>query len=60
MNPPGVGFDQLTQALSISNALIRNAAPRMLIKTAKISVVKLKTLAIPPIKSKIPEHLRRI
>ena len=27
MNPPGVGFDQLAQALSISNALIRNAAP---------------------------------
>jgi len=39
MKPAGVGFDQLDQALSTSNALMRNAAPRILTKTAKISAV---------------------
>jgi hypothetical protein len=39
MNPAGVGFVNLAQALSTSNALMRNAAPSMLIKTAKISAV---------------------
>ena len=39
INPAGVGLVQLVQALSISNALIKNAPPSILTRTAKISVV---------------------
>ena len=39
INPEGVGFVQLYQALSISNALIKNAPPRILTRTANISAV---------------------
>ena len=39
INPVGVGFAQLPHALSISNALTRNAPPRILTNTAKISAV---------------------
>ena len=54
MNPAGVGFAQLDQILSTSNALIRNAPPSTLINTAKISFVYPTTEAIPPINNKIP------
>ena len=39
INPIGVGFDQLDHALSISNALITNAPPKILTRTANISAV---------------------
>ena len=39
MNPDGVGFVQCDQALSISNALIKNAPPKILTSIAKISAV---------------------
>src|SRR5574337_981987 len=54
MNPAGVGFVQCDHALSISNALMRNAPPRTLTITAKISLVRPSTVAIPPITNKIP------
>ena len=36
INPIGVGFDQLDQALSMSNALTKNAPPKILTRTANI------------------------
>src|SRR5712692_4985774 len=54
MNPAGVGFVQWDHALSISKALMRNAPPRTLTKTAKISLVIPRTVAIPPISRRIP------
>src|SRR2546423_3871449 len=59
INPAGVGFTQCDQARSTSKALIRNAPPRILTKTAKISLVIPSTVAIPPIKSKIPGTPRK-
>src|SRR5579872_1406894 len=59
INPAGVGFVQCDHALSISNALIRNAPPRTLTITAKISLVNPSTVAMPPITSKIPGTPRK-
>ena len=38
----------------MSNALIKNAPPRILTSTAKISAVYPKTVQIPPINKRIP------
>ena len=54
MNPSGVGFAQLDHALSISNALIKNAPPRIPTNTAKISAVYPVSTPIPPINHEIP------
>jgi len=54
IKPIGVGFDQLDHALSISNALIKNAPPKILTRTANISPVISNTVAIPPINKRIP------
>ena len=53
MNPVGVAFVQLDHDLSMSNARIRNAPPKILTNTAKISAVYPTTVPIPPIKKKI-------
>ena len=54
IKPVGVGLDQLDHALSTSNALIKNAPPKILTSTANISAVYPKTVAIPPINKRIP------
>ena len=48
MNPVGVAFVQLDHDLSMSNARIRNAPPKILTRTAKISAVYPTTVPIPP------------
>ena len=60
IKPVGVGLDQLDHALSMSNALIKNAAPRMLTSTANISAVYPKTVAIPQSIKEFLELLKRI
>src|SRR6267143_365229 len=59
IKPAGVGFIQCDQARSTSKALIKNAPPSILTKIAKISRVNPSTVAIPPIKSKIPGTPRK-
>ncbi len=59
IKPIGVGLDQLDHALSMSNALIKNAPPRILTSTANISAVYPKTVAIPPINKRIPGTPRK-
>ena len=54
MNPVGVAFVQLDHDLSMSNARIRNAPPKILTKTAKISAVYRTTVPIAPINYRIP------
>ncbi len=50
----GVGFAQLDRALSTSNALIKNAPPKILTSTAKISSVYPEIAPMPPINNKMP------
>ena len=44
IKPVGVGLDQLDHALSTSNALIKNAPPRILTSTANIRMQYLENI----------------
>ena len=60
MNPVGVGLPSEPKALSISNALIMKAPPKILKPRAKTSFVRPKTVASPLTTSNAPGTPRKI